>query len=482
MSEARPEQPEHGDEAAAPFTDAYRRYALGLLLVVYISNFIDRQILTILAEAIRLDLGLSDTQLGFLGGLAFALFYTFAGIPIARWADRGTRRSIIALGLFVWSGMTAVTGLARGFVEIALARVGVGLGEAACSPPAHSLLSDYFPPERRGTAFSIYALGIPIGSAIGTFAGGWIKEFFDWRTAFYVVGLPGIVLALVVRFTLREPERGASDPQAAQAARSEAKPSEVEQEEGSGAPPASAVASVGSPPASPVASVDPPHGSRQLPLREVLAYMNRLRSFRHMSLAAALHAFYGYGSALFLPVFLMRVHGFSEGELGTWLALIGLFGGGLGTFLGGWLGDRLAVRDQRWYMALPGISTALAIPFSIAFYLWPDRYGALLFAVPAAILGPMYLGPTFAMAQGIAKPQMRALVSAILLFIINLIGLGFGPQVVGILSDALAPTYAHESVRYALLAVVVAGAAWSTVHYALAARTLRADLATSAAP
>lgn len=420
------------------FTDAYRRYALGLLLVVYISNFIDRQILTILAEAIRLDLGLSDTQIGFLGGLAFALFYTFAGIPIARWADRGTRRTIIAIGLFVWSGMTAVTGLARNFAELALARVGVGLGEAACSPPAHSLLSDYFPPERRGTAFAIYALGIPIGSAIGTFAGGWIKEFFDWRTAFYVVGLPGLFLALVVRFTLREPKRGGSEP-------GPKKPA-------SGAP------------------------VPQQPLGEVLRYMGRLRSFRHMALAAALHAFYGYGSAQFHPVFLIRVHGFSEGELGTWLALIALLGGGLGTFLGGWLGDRLAVRDMRWYMGLPGISTALAIPFAVAFYLWPDRYGALLFAVPAAILGPMYLGPTFAMSQGLARPAMRALVSAILLFVINLIGLGLGPLVVGVLSDALAPRYGVESVRYALLIVVAAGAAWSTVHYALAARTLRADL------
>jgi len=423
---------------SAPMTDAYRRYALGLLLVVYVSNFIDRQILTILAESIRRDLDLSDTQLGFLGGLAFAVFYTFAGIPIARWADRGTRRTIIALGLFVWSGMTALTGLARSFTELALARIGVGLGEAACSPPAHSLLSDTFPPERRGTAFSVYALGIPIGSAIGTFTGGWIVEFFDWRTAFYVVGLPGLALAVVVRFTLREPERGAMDPQ-------------------------------------------PRAPAPQESLGEVLRYMGRLLSFRHLSLAAALHAFYGYGTALFLPVFLIRVHGFGEGELSTWLALISLFAGGLGTFLGGWLGDRLAPRDQRWYVGVPGIATALAIPFAVGVYLWPDRYGALLFAVPAAILGPMYLGPTFAMAQGLARPSMRALVSAILLFVINLIGLGLGPQAVGALSDGLAPTHGVESIRYSLLYVVVGGAVWSTLHYVLAARTLREDLAVARA-
>jgi MFS family permease len=424
-----------GDGPPAPISDAYRRYALGLLLVVYVFNFVDRQILTILAEAIRLDMGLSDTQLGFLGGFAFALFYTLAGIPIARWADRGTRRSIIALGLFAWSAMTAVTGTARTFTQLALARVGVGLGEAACSPPAHSLLSDYFPPERRGTAFSIYALGIPIGSAIGTFAGGWIKELFDWRTAFYVVGLPGIALALVVRLTLREPPRGLSDPT------------------GTGAHPAAPDS-----------------------LGDVVRFMLRLRSFRHLSLAAALHAFYGYGAAFFLPVFMIRAHGFGEGELSTYLALIALLGGGLGTFLGGWLGDRLAPRDQRWYMGVPGVATALGMPFAAGVYLWPDGYVALAFAVPASLLGAMYLGPTFAMAQGLARAHMRALVSAILLFIINLVGLGFGPQVVGLLSDALAPQLGAASVRYALLWVVLAGAAWSTVHYALAARTLRADL------
>jgi MFS family permease len=419
-------------EAISP---AYRRYVLGLLLVVYISNFIDRQILTILAEAIRVEFDLSDSALGFLGGFAFALLYSLAGIPIARWADRGVRRSIIALGLFVWSGMTALTGLARSFTDLALARVGVGLGEAACSPPAHSLISDYFPPERRGTAFSIYALGIPIGGAIGTFAGGWIKEAFDWRTAFFVVGLPGIALAALVRLTLREPPRGHSEPA--------------------------------------LMAMAPPQRDST---RDVLRYMLRLRSFRHMSLAGALHSFYGYGAAFFLPVFMIRVHGMSEGELGTYLALIALVGGGLGTFLGGWLGDRLAPRDQRWYMWVPGAATVLYLPFAAGVYLSADGTIALLYALPASLLGAMWLGPTFAMAQGLAKAHMRALVSAILLFIINLVGLGFGPQIVGMLSDALRPELGVESIRYALFWVVLAGAVWSTVHYALAARSLRKDL------
>ena len=434
MPTGQPSAPPGSQPPPPEFSDSYRRYALSLLLVVYVFNFVDRQILNILAEAIRVDLGLSDTALGFLGGIAFAVFYTFAGIPIARWADRGSRRSIIALGLLVWSGMTALSGLARNFAELALARVGVGLGEAACSPPAHSLLSDYYPPERRGTAFSIYALGIPIGSAIGTFAGGWIKEMFDWRTAFFVVGLPGILLAAVVRLTLREPKRPAR-PAGASATRDTT--------------------------------------------AAVLRYMQRLASFRHLSLAAALHAFYGYGAAFFLPVFMIRVHGFSEGELSTWLALIALLAGGLGTFLGGYLCDRLAPRDRRYYVWVPAISTAIGIPFAAALYLEQDRYVALGYAVPAALLGGMYLGPTFAVSQGLARPHMRALVSAILLFVINLVGLGLGPQVVGVVSDLLKPELGVESVRYALLIVVVTGAAWSTLHYALAARTLRADLEVS---
>lgn len=413
-------------------SDGYRRYALGLLLVVYIFNFVDRQILSILIEPIKRDIQLSDAQLGLLGGIAFAIFYTFAGIPIARWADTGSRRSIIALGLFVWSVMAAATGLARGFLTLVLARIGVGIGEAAGSPPAHSLISDYFPPDRRATALAIYALGIPIGAAIGNLAGGWIGEYFGWRTAFVVVGLPGIVLALVVRLTLREPPRGHSEGIQADAA----------------------MESVAS----------------------VIRFMLRLPSFRHMSLACALHAFVGYGAGLFLASFFIRVHGFGLGEIGTWLALLGLTGGVLGTYLGGALADRLGQQDARWYMWIPSLATILGVPFGVLFYLWPHPYWALVFALPGAILGPMYFGPAFSMTQGLVKLRMRALASAVLLFILNIIGLGLGPLLVGVLSDWLEPALGVESIRYALLSVVVVGNVWSALHYYLASRTLRADL------
>jgi hypothetical protein len=211
-------------------------------------------------------------------------------------------------------------------------------------------------------------------------------------------------------------------------------------------------------------------------VRQVFAFMSRRRAFVHMSIGAALHAFYGYGAASFIPVFLMRVHGFELGPLGTWLAAIGLTTGVLGTYLGGAVSDRLALAEVSWYMRVPAIASILGLPFAFLFYLWPEGQTAILLSIPGALLGPIYLGPTFAMTQSLVRPDMRALASAILLFIINLIGLGLGPWFVGMISDALRPAYGVDSIRYALLGTVVSGAAWSSVHYLLAARTLAVDL------
>ncbi len=416
-----------GGGGVPEFRSGYRAYALGLLVVVYVLNFVDRQILTILAKPIADELQFSDTQLGLLTGPAFALFYTFAGIPIARWADVGVRRSIIALALFIWSGMTALTAGAANLTQLAFARVGVGIGDAGCSPPAHSLNSDLFPVEKRATALAIYSLGIPIGGSLGSLLGGWLGQLYGWRIAFLAVGIPGVLLALVVRYTLREPPRAAAP------------------------------------------------GKRDS-VRQVFSFMLRRRAFVHMSIGAALHAFYGYGAASFIPVFLMRVHGFELGPLGTWLAAIGLTTGVLGTYLGGAVSDRLAKAEVRWYMRVPAIASLIGIPFTFLFYLWPEGRTALLLSVPGALLGPIYLGPTFAMTQSLVRPEMRALASALLLFIINLIGLGLGPWFVGMLSDALKPAYGVDSIRYALLGTVVVGAAWSSVHYLLASRTLQQDL------
>ncbi len=428
-----PRDPGSADPGPSPTSPGYARYALGLLLVVYVFNFIDRQILSILLEDIRAEIALSDAQLGFLGGIAFALFYTFAGIPIARWADRGSRRNIIALSVVVWSLMTALTGTARSFAMLLVTRIGVGIGEAGCSPPAHSLISAYFPPERRATALSIYSLGIPLGGALGTLIGAWVGAWFGWRMAFAAVGLPGVLLAGVVWLTLREPARGGTD----------------------------------------VSVAEPTRGEESA--WDVIRFMARLTSFRHLAWAGALHAFVGYGAAYFVPSFFARVHEMGLEERGTWLAILSLIGA-VGTYLGGAVSDRLSPRDVRWYMWVPAIATVLGVPIALGFYLSPDPYVALSVGVLSSIAGPMYLGPTFAMTQSLVRPHMRAMASAILLFILNLIGLGIGPWFVGFASDLLAPSFGVESIRYALVGIVVTGNAWAAVHYFLAARSLSDDL------
>jgi MFS family permease len=409
----------------------YSRYVLGVLFVVYVSNFIDRQILAILVEPIKQEFGASDTQMGFLTGFAFAVFYTVAGIPIARWADLGNRRSIIALGLTVWSAMTALSGLAQSFVQLALARVGVGIGEAAGSPPAHSLISDYFPPERRAAALGTYAMGIYVGVMFGYLLGGWIKEFFDWRIAFLAVGLPGVLLALVVRFTVREPPRGGMER----------------------------------------GPVDTSSDS----VADVARFLFGKRTFVYLSLGAALHAFVGYGFGSWVPAFLIRVHGMGYGEMGTWLGLISGVGGGLGAYLGGRLTDRFGASEPRYYLWIPAISSLLGLPFVYPFLLMDDPRVGMLLYLPAVVFGAAYLGPTFAITQALVKLRMRAVSAAMLLFVINMIGLGAGPQVVGLLSDLLSARFGTDGLRYALMIVGVANL-FAAVFYVLAARHLRDDL------
>ncbi len=424
-----PEQ--RGTTRGTEASSAYANYVLGVLFLVYVFNFIDRQILSILLEDIKQDLGVSDTAMGFLTGIAFALFYTVAGIPIARWADVGVRRSIIALGLVIWSAMTAMSGLVRSFGELVAARIGVGIGEAAGSPPAHSLIADYFPPERRATAFSVYNMGINVGVMFGFLAGGWINEYFGWRQAFLVVGLPGVALALVVRFTIREPERGATEPMASD---EDAEPPMV-----------------------------------------VFRFLWSLRSFRHLAIAGGLQAFSAYGFVQWAPTFLRRVHELGSGEAGTYLGLIIGLGGIAGNLAGGLLADRLGKRDPRWYLWVPALSSVAIVPFLAGFVLFESLPLALASYVPGVIFGAMWLGAILAITQAMVKLRMRAVASAILFLILNLIGLGLGPQLVGMMNDALAGTFGDEAVRYSLLLANFM-TVWAAIHFALAARTLRDDL------
>ena len=409
---------------------ATARYALGLLVVVYFLNNIDRQIMNILVEPIRRDLALSDSQIGLLIGGAFAVVYTVAGLPIARWADRGTRRSVIALALAVWSAMTVACGLGRNFGHLLLARVGVGIGEAGCTPPAHSLLSDYFPPERRATAISIYALGGQLGILFGLAFGGYIADRFDWRVAFFIVGLPGILLAVVVRFTLREPPRGLSETGAS---------TEVE------------------------------------PLRVVLAFMWGLHSLRHVLSAASIQTTAIAAQLAWHASFLIRVHDMSLTSVGLTLGLVSGVAGGIATFGGGALGDRLLHRDARWYLWLPAMGALVSIPFSVVAYLASSKIVAIGMIVCATLGNHVFAALGHAIGQSLVKPRMRATMSAIGLLAMNLVGFGVGPQLAGVLSDALRPRFGEMSIRYALL-VMTSLMAWAALHYFLAARTYRVDL------
>lgn len=437
MSEIDRSESQTGDTPL--YTKGYTHYVLGVLVMVYIFNFIDRQILAILAESIKLDLGLSDTQLGLLSGVAFGIFYATLGIPIARLADRYSRVNIISICLGIWSLMTALSGAAQNFWHLLIARIGVGIGEAGGSPPSHSLIADYFPTDARASALGIYALGIPVGILFGNLAGGWINEFFGWRYAFLVVGIPGVILAILMKVSVKEPPRGYS----------EGKKPTVE----------------------------------HVPFIDVLKTMWGYKSFRHLSLGAATQAFVGYGAIAWMPPFLIRTHDMSSGEVGTALGLIIGIAGGVGTFLGGFLADRLGKKDQRWYMWIPGIGFLIAVPFSLGVYLVDSLYLALAFYIVPAFLVNLYTGPTFGMTQSLAPLAMRSAASALLLFIINIIGLVFGPTTVGFLSDMLQSGWsmdATESLRWALFACSFVYLI-SFVNYTMAAVNLREDLKTSQA-
>jgi predicted MFS family arabinose efflux permease len=410
----------------------YRAYVLAMLVVVYVFNFLDRQIVTILAEPIKNDLGLNDTQIGLMTGLAFALFYTVLGIPLARLADRANRVSIISVALVIWSGMTALCGAAQNFVQLLAARIGVGVGEAGCSPPAHSLIADYYPPEKRASALSIYALGIPIGSILGLLAGGWIAEFYGWRTAFYLVGLPGIVLALLFRLTVREPPRGMSEGGTAAAA-------------------------------------------AQPALGDTLRTLLGNRTLVHIAMGGALTSFVGYGLGQWLPAYFMRIHGMGIAETATYFGLVVGVASAIGTFLGGAIADRLAVRDRRVYAWLPAAGVLLAFPFYVAAMLSNNPYLSIAILVVPSLLNSLWLGPAFGTVQNLAPMRMRALASAILLFILNIIGLGLGPFLVGVLSDLLSGPFPGDSLRYAIL-IATGAYFWAGAHFLLAARTLRRDL------
>lgn len=410
----------------------YRYLVLGILTAVYVSNFVDRQVINVLAQYIIDDLEISDGQFGMLSGLAFALIYSTLGVPIARWADISNRRNIIAVCVGIWSLMTALCGAAQNFGQLFLARFGVGIGEAGGSPPSHSILSDIFPPERRATALSIYSLGVYGGILVGTVGGAYLVQYFSWRTAFVVVGLPGILLALLVRFVIKEPPRGMAEARK---------------------------------------DVAPPGFFR------VMELLWERKSFRHLSFACALHAFVTYGMGNFMPLFLGRVHDMPILEVGWYYGMIAGIGGLAGTFFGGWFSDYMTRKtgDKTWYVWVPFISTLVAIPFALnTFLIMPDRYLAAYSYLLPVFFGGWYLAPCITATHFLVGIRMRAMASAILLFMINLIGLGLGPMITGFVSDFLTPSFGDDALRYAMSVTVLVNI-WCALHYYWSAKTIRED-------
>lgn len=453
-------------------TKSYRAYALLMLTVVYTFNFVDRGLIGITQEPLKHDLGIDDFQLGLLGGPAFAILYTLLGVPIARFAERSNRITIVTIGAAVWSFMTAVCGLAGNYMQLVVARVGVGIGEAACTPPSQSVLTDYFPSSRRATALAIYALGIPIGTMISAYVGSQLVahggEWFallepmfralgihnnidgsghvaGWRTVFLALGLPGLLAALILKATVREPPRSGS---------------------ATGTPSFSAT----------------------------LKAIGGKRSFWHLAVAGALMSFVGYSTAQFLVSYSVRSYGVSIERAAGALAIVAGVSVALGTFFGGFIADRMSKRFPAIAAWLPGAGIVVALPVYLLAFAAPDFNTAFLFLLIAPVFHYLYLGPMYAVSQSIVEPRMRATTVAILLLIVNLIGYGLGPPTLGALSDflanrelvssgltvalckapgvehptACAPAIAH-GLRYAMMGVTCL-LAWPMVHFFLASR------------
>jgi MFS family permease len=409
----------------------HRNYALAVLFIVYIFNFIDRQIVNILQEDIKADLNLLDWQLGTMTGLAFAVVYCTFGIPVARIADSTSRKGVVVVSLAIWSGFTAVCGLATNYVTLLLARMGVGLGEAGGSPPAHAMISDLYEKEKRGRALAIYSAGLYAGTLLGYYLGGWLSDTFTWREAFFFVGIPGVLFAIITWTTLKEPMRGLSG----------IKPTGVK-------------------------------------MTFVQSFKNlwALKSFRYYSLATGAGTFVTYGLGNWMPSFLQRTYGTFNEETGKYLGAwsmpdlqsaigfcqagaadcvamssteIGIMygtvsgvGGMIGTIWGGILADKMGAKDRRWFLWVPMWGKLIGAPLFILAMLAPTPELSLLLYFPGIMLAAMYLGPALAITHHLVPASMRAMSSAVLFFILNILGLGTGPTIVGIVSDWLTHTSA----------------------------------------
>lgn len=400
-----------------------RTLTLALLTVTYFFSYMDRQILAILLEDIKADLVLTDTQLGLLSGLVFAIFYATLGIPVARLADRTSRRNVIAASLAIWSAMTALCGLAQNFMQLMLARIGVGIGEAGSSPPSHSIIADLYPPEKRASAMAVYSLGVVLGAGFGTLIGGFVAHHHGWRVAMFTVGLPGIALAVLVKLFVVEPRRGLSD--------------------------AGRVAEQGDAPG----------------IGQGFAAIGRSAPALHLVMGVTLTSLIGYAMTGWGPSYMQRSLDMSKLDISYYYALPAALLGSVSALAGGRIADAWAKRRglhvQSWVVLL---MKAAALPFAYGFYLVDTAGPALVLYFVYVLFANSYLGPSFALIQHLAPLRLRAMWAAITLLVINLVGLGLGPLMVGRISDWLAPSLGEDSLRWALVAVVSL-TPWALFHY-----------------
>lgn len=500
MAELTADTPPTSGAASEGFgTPGYRAYVLTALLIVYIFNFIDRTIVNILTEPIKLSFGLEDWQMGMLGGPAFAVLYTFLGIPIARGAERFNRVIIIATAVAIWSLFTALCGFAMSFLMLFLFRVGVSIGEAGCTPPAQSLIADYFKPSRRATAVSTYALGVPLGGMLASVFGGqlagldgadfgaWINsiglgflfgsldwsQVEGWRIAFVVVGVPGLLLSLIVWRTIKEPPRGYTDPAALQ-------------------------------------------GLEKAGFGEAMRVLWRKPAYRHVVFGAMLASFVGYGVGQFTTSFLIRTHGLSIQMASLLFGIILGLMAAIGVFSSGWLADRVSKRYPKALSWLPALGMAASVPLYAFGFMVEDLWLAMPALMIAAMIHYYYLGPMYAVSGGVVDSRMRATSVAITLFVVNLLGYGLGPPLIGILSTFLKTVFLDgyglgltleacrpllalgTDARAALggadanslaacadadarglqwsIVIFICGYGWAALHYLLAGRTLQDDM------
>ena len=422
----------------------YKNYLLNILMVLLAFNYMDRLALGIVLQGIKADLHLTDTQLGLLGGIAFAFFYSVMGIPIARWADRGNRVTVIWVTAALWSVAVALCGAALTFLQLLGIRVAVAVGEAGCIPPAHSLIADYFDRAERPKAVARYALGGPLALVIGYLAAGWLNELYGWRETFVVLGLPGLVLAALARFTLEEPRKLKTSAE------------NIPREE---------TLELASPPERPS-------------INEVCSTLWEKPAFRHLLICYSVWYFFNYGVLQWIPSFFIRSHSLQTGELGTWLALIYGIGGGLGMYLGGVWATRFAAGNERLQLRVCVLAFAFHAVLNVAVFMASSQYLAFAALALGNFGGSIVMGPTLATIQTLVPSRMRATSISLVYLFANLIGLGLGPFATGALSDSLRPIFGDESLRYALL-TLCPGYLWAAWHVWRASQTVANDIKSS---